>query len=229
MKTLNSLLILLFILAANTAKSQDWANIKKYETANSEVPPPSSGQNRVVYMGDSITDFWIGNDSLFFAGKPYFDRGISGQTTGQMLVRFREDVIALKPAVVVILAGINDIAQNNGPTKLEDTFGNIVSMVELARANHIKVVISSVLPAFKLPWRPAIDPLPKVKGLNQMLKSYADEHKIVYLDYFSAMADEHGGLPLSLSKDGIHPNLQGYKAMEPLVEQAIEKALKRKQ
>lgn len=225
-KSILSVLILFFTLYA--AKAQDWANIKKYEEANSKVNTAAANEKRVVFMGNSITDFWINIDSSFFAGKPYFDRGISGQTTGQMLVRFREDVINLKPAVVVILAGINDIAENNGPSKLEDVFGNIASMAELAKANHIKVVLSSVLPAFAFPWRPSINPVPKVKALNEMIKAYADKNNIVYLDYFTAMADSRRGLPANLSKDGVHPNLEGYKVMEPLAEKAIAASLKKK-
>jgi lysophospholipase L1-like esterase len=208
------------------AQAQDWANLKKYEVANAAIQPRAENKKSVVYMGDSITDFWISNDSVFFAAKPYLDRGISGQTTGQMLLRFRQDVINLKPGVVVILAGINDIAENNGPEKLEDIFGNIVSMAELAKANHIKVVLSSLLPAFALPWRPAIDPLPKVKALNEMIKSYAYQNNIVYLDYFTAMADSRGGLPANLSKDGVHPNLAGYKIMELLADKSVNEALK---
>ena len=210
------------------AKAQDWADVKKYEVANAAIQSHATNEKRVIYMGDSITDFWISNDSVFFATKPYLDRGISGQTTGQMLLRFRQDVINLKPGVVVILAGINDIAENNGPEKLEDIFGNIVSMAELAKANDIKVVLSSLLPAFALPWRPAIDPLPKVNTLNEMIKSYAAKNHIVYLDYFTAMADSRGGLPANLSKDGIHPNLAGYKIMEPLADKAVNEALKKK-
>jgi len=210
------------------AQAQDWANLKKYEVANAAIQSRAENKKSVVYMGDSITDFWISNDSVFFAAKPYLDRGISGQTTGQMLLRFRQDVINLKPGVVVILAGINDIAENNGPEKLEDIFGNIVSMAELAKANHIKVVLSSLLPAFALPWRPAIDPLPKVKALNEMIKSYAYQNNIVYLDYFTAMADSRGGLPANLSKDGVHPNLAGYKIMEPLADKAVNEALKKR-
>jgi lysophospholipase L1-like esterase len=225
-KKILSVFIFFFIIEG--AKAQDWANIKKYESANAQVQPPAPNEKRVVYMGDSITDFWIGNDSTFFAGKPYFDRGISGQTTGQMLVRFREDVINLKPSVVIILGGINDIAQNNGPSKVEDICGNIISMAELARANHIKVVLASLLPAVKLPWRPAIDPAPEVKALNEMLKAYADKNNLVYLDYFTAMADSNNGMTAGLSKDDIHPNLQGYKVMEPMAEQAVNAALKKK-
>ena len=217
--------ILIFITAVTIAKAQDWANVKKYEVANAAIQARATNEKSVVYMGDSITDFWISNDSVFFAAKPYLDRGISGQTTGQMLLRFRQDVINLKPGVVVILAGINDIAENNGPEKLADIFGNIVSMAELAKANHIKVVLSSLLPAFALPWRPAIDPLPKVKALNEMIKSYAYQNNIVYLDYFTAMADSRGGLPANLSKDGVHPNLAGYKIMEMLADKAVNETL----
>ena len=140
-----------------------------------------------------------------------------------MLVRFREDVINLKPAVVVILAGINDIAENNGSSKLEDVFGKTVSMAELAKANHNKVVLSSILPAFAFPWWPSINLAPKVKALNEMIKIYADKNNIVYLDYFTAMSDARRGLP-AMSKDGVHPNLAGYKVMEPVAEKAIAAA-----
>jgi len=206
----------------------DWPNLRKYQDENSKLPPPAPGENRIVFMGNSITEFWKVNNANYFAGS-YVNRGISGQTTRQMLVRFREDVITLKPTVVVILAGINDIAQNTGPIKLEDTFGNIVSMAELARAEHIKVVMSSVLPANHFPWRPAIIPTEKVIALNKMLKDYADANNIVYLDYYAAMVDDQKGLPSNLSGDGVHPNLAGYKVMEPLADKAIAEALKRNQ
>jgi lysophospholipase L1-like esterase len=222
-----TVLVLLFTIVA--AKAQDWPNLNKYRDANRKVPPAAAGEKRVVYMGDSITEFWMDKDSAFFVSNSYINRGISGQTTGQMLLRFQQDVVRLKPDVVVILAGINDIAQNNGPEKLEDIFGNIVSMAELAKANHIKVVISSVLPAFALPWRPAIDPVPQVAALNELLKAYADKNKITYLDYFTAMADERKGLPVNFSKDGVHPSLAGYKVMEPLAVKAINTALSKKQ
>lgn len=146
-----------------------------------------------------------------------------------MLLRFREDVINLKPSVVVILAGINDIAENNGPSKLEDVMGNLISMAELAKANKIKVVMSSVLPAAAFPWRPSIDPKPKVKALNDMIKAYAAKNNFVYLDYFTAMVDDNAGLPKNLAKDGVHPTLEGYRIMEPLAEKAIADALKSKQ
>ena len=193
----------------------DWANIKCYAEANKNLK--TSGNKRVVFMGNSITEGWMEADSIFFATHQYIDRGISGQTTPQMLVRFRPDVIDLKPAAVVILAGINDIAQNTGPMTLEQTFGNIASMAELAKANNIRVVISSVLPAYEF--------AEKVVKLNAMLKDYANKNGFVYLDYFSAMADERKGLPTSLSGDGVHPNLAGYKIMEPLAEKAIAEAL----
>lgn len=217
-----------FLLISLAAGAQDWPNIKRYEEANSRVTSPANGEKRVVYMGDSITDAWINNDSTFFKSNNYYDRGISGQTTGQMLLRFREDVINLKPAAVVILAGINDIAENNGPSKLEDVMGNIISMAELAKANHIKVVLSSVLPAAAFPWRPAINPVEKVKALNEMIAAYAKKNNIVYLDYFTAMADDKRGLPTTLSTDGVHPNLAGYKIMEPLAQKAIAQALQKK-
>jgi acetyl esterase/lipase/lysophospholipase L1-like esterase len=220
--------------------AKDWANIGFYERENSELPPPAAGEKRIVFMGNSITQVWRGftgnpmlemikglGDSAFFVGRPYYNRGIGGQTTGQMLVRFREDVINLKPAVVVIMAGINDIAENNGPSKLTDVFGNIVSMTELARLSHIRVVLCSVMPAYHFPWRPSIDPKPSIKSLNEMIKNYCDKNDIVYLDYFTAMADERKGLPAGLSLDGVHPNLAGYKIMEPLAEKAIVEALKK--
>jgi len=207
---------------------QDWPNIRRYAEANNAIPPPAPGEKRVVFLGNSITDSWINVDPGFFAGKPYYDRGISGQTTPQMLVRFREDVIELKPSVVVILAGINDIAENTGPNKLENVFGNIASMVQLAHSAGIKVVISSVLPANHFPWRPSIIPTEKVIALNKMLKDYADKTGVVYLDYYSKMVDAEKGLPKNLSFDGVHPTLEGYRMMEPLAEKAIAEALKRK-
>jgi lysophospholipase L1-like esterase len=205
----------------------DWANLKKYEAENKALKPAAPGEKRVVFMGNSITEGWIKADSSFFAVKGYIDRGISGQTTPQMLVRFRPDVIDLKPSVVVILAGINDIAQNTGPMTLEQTFGNLVSMAELAKANGIKVVLCSVLPAFDFPWRPGLQPAEKVVKLNDMIKAYAAKNNIVYVDYFSAMVDERKGLKAALAYDGIHPTPAGYKVMEPLVEKGIIAALKK--
>ena len=207
-------------------QSKDWAFIKNYEEENGKAPAPAAGENRVVFMGNSITEWWKSvGDPAFFTGKPYYDRGISGQTSGQMLVRFREDVINLKPKVVLIMAGINDIAENNGPSKLEDVFGNIVSMAVLAKEAHIRVVLCSVMPAFRFPWRPAIDPVLGIAKLNTMIKDYCDQYHLVYCDYFTAMADGRRGLPANLSGDGVHPNPAGYKMMEPIAEKAIADAL----
>jgi lysophospholipase L1-like esterase len=206
----------------------DWANLKKYTADNERLKSMSTEEERVVFMGNSITELWKTTDSSFFAGKPYINRGISGQTTPQMLVRFREDVIELKPKIAVILAGINDIAENTGPATLENIFGNIVSMVELAKANHIKVILCSVLPAKDFPWRHGLEPAEKVVKLNAMIKSYADKNDIAYVDYHSSMVDERKGLKAELSDDGVHPTLAGYKVMGPLVEKAIAQALKSK-
>lgn len=217
------------IAEKNAEKTQaQWANFARYKDANEDLSKASSTNPRVVFMGNSITDAWIKADPSFFEGKNYIDRGISGQTTPQMLLRFRADVITLKPAVVVILAGINDIAGNTGPMTLEESFGNIVSMTQLAQANNIAVVISSVLPAYDFPWRTGLKPANKVIKLNAMLKEYCDKNNIPYVNYFDAMKDDRNGLPPNLSGDGVHPTLDGYKIMEPLVEKAIAEELKRK-
>ncbi|MEQ8688976.1 MAG: SGNH/GDSL hydrolase family protein [Imperialibacter sp.] len=216
------------LVATNPLFAQDWPNFAKYREQNAALAPPSKGENRVVFMGNSITEGWSKVNPEFFEGKPYVNRGISGQTTPQMLVRFRADVINLKPAVVIILAGTNDIAGNTGPSTLEMIADNIYSMVELAQANGIKVVLSSTLPAYDYPWKPGMEPAPKIVALNKMIKAYTDKNKIVYVDYFSAMADDRDGLPTELAKDGVHPTKAGYNVMEPLAEAAIAKALKSK-
>ena len=177
-------------------------------------------------MGNSITDAWAQYFDSMFPGKPYVGRGISGQTTPQMLVRFRQDVIALKPAVVVILAGTNDIAGNTGPSTLEMIEDNLASMTELAQANGIRVVLSSVLPVFDYPWKPGLEPAPKIVALNAWIRNYATAHGAIYLDYYTAVADERGGMRSNLSTDGVHPNEAGYRVMAPLAEQAIARALK---
>jgi lysophospholipase L1-like esterase len=202
----------------------DFGGFARYREANMALAAPKADEDRVVFMGDSITDAWKLENS--FPGKPYINRGISGQTTPQMLVRFREDAIDLKPKVVVILAGTNDIAGNTGPMTLEQTEGNIASMAELARANGIHVVLCSVLPAFDYSWAPGLAPAPKVVALNEWIRSYAAEKGDVYVDYHSAMKDERGGLPAALSADGVHPLPAGYAIMAPLVKAGIEKALK---
>lgn len=207
-------------------QAQDWANLNKYQNENATLPPLTSGQKRIVFMGDSITEFWSVTNPEFFAGKPYANRGISGQTTPQMLIRFRPDVIALKPNIVVILAGINDIAGNTGPSTLEMITDNISSMAELAKAHQIKVILCSVLPAYDFPWRTGSFPAEKVVTLNKMIKKYAEANGILYLDYYSAMVDERKGLKTAYADDGVHPNKVGYEVMEPLVEKAIQSILK---
>jgi lysophospholipase L1-like esterase len=179
-------------------------------------------------MGNSITEGWSEFVPSFFEGRPYINRGISGQTTPQMVLRFKQDVVDLKPKVVVILAGINDIAGNTGPMTLEQSRDNLIAMAQLAKANGIKVVLSSVIPAFDFPWSPGMEPAEKVVALNKMIKAYANQNSIVYLDYFSAMADERNGLKKELGYDGVHPNLEGYQVMAPLAEKAIAEALKKK-
>ncbi|MEP7107377.1 MAG: GDSL-type esterase/lipase family protein [Ferruginibacter sp.] len=206
----------------------DWANLGQFAAENKKLPTPKKDEKRVVFMGNSITIGWKNIDSAFFMDHPYIDRGISGQTTPQMLLRFRQDVINLEPAVVVILAGTNDIAGNTGPTTLENILANIGSMAELAKAHNIKVVLSSVLPVYDYPWKPGMQPAGKIVTLNRMIKEYAGRNGFVYLDYFAAMADERNGLKTGLGDDGVHPNLAGYKIMEPLVQKAIGEALKKK-
>ena len=205
----------------------DWAYMSRFREANKNVKPPKPGEKRVVFMGDSITEGWEPSDPGFFTGKPYIARGISGQTTPQMVLRFRQDVIDLKPAVVVILAGTNDIAGNTGPMTLEEIMGNIASMAQLAKANGIQVVLSSVLPAYDYPWKPGMQPVEKIAGLNAMIQAYAAKNNCTYLDYYTPMADQRKGLPLQYSEDGVHPNKAGYKVMGALAEKAIAEALKK--
>lgn len=206
-------------------QGQDWAGLEHFTEANKTVAPPVEGEHRVVFMGNSITIGWINSRPEFFKGKPYINRGIGGQTTPQMLLRFRQDVIDLRPKVVVILAGTNDIAGNTGPMTLEQIADNMASMSELAVQNDIKVVLSSVLPAYDYPWRPGLKPNEKIPALNTMIRAYAEANGHVYLDYFSAMADDRNGLPKKYASDEVHPTIEGYKVMEPMVEEAISKAL----
>ena len=212
----------------------DWPFLSRYRDADEELPPPAPGETRVVFMGDSITEGWGRKESAtfpdraeFFPDKPYINRGISGQTTPQMLVRFRQDVIDLQPKVVVLLAGTNDIAENTGKTTPRDIENNIASMSDLARANEIRLVLCAVLPASDFPWRPGLDPAPKIRALNAWIKEYAAKNGFVYVDYYSSMATSDGGLKAELSLDGVHPNKAGYQIMAPLVEAGIEEAMKK--
>lgn len=205
----------------------DWANLSRYREANAELGDPAPGEQRVVFMGNSITEGWARHFDELFPGKPYVGRGISGQTTPQMLVRFRQDVLDLKPAVVLILAGTNDIAGNTGPSTPEMIQGNIASMAELARANGIEVILSSILPASEYPWRPGLEPGPKIVEINRWMRDYANANGMIYLDYHSAMVDDQLGLPEALAYDGVHPTEAGFRIMADLAEAAIETALSR--
>jgi lysophospholipase L1-like esterase len=220
----------------NDARLRDWPDLGRYREPNRSAGAPAPGEARVVFMGDSITDAWqqprFGG---FFPGKPYVDRGISGQTTPQMLLRFRPDVIALAPKAVVILAGTNDIAGNTGPMTDEQIEGNLASMAELARANGIRVVLSSILPVSQSHVRPGDvtppqttrRPMARIKALNAWMKDYAAANGHVYLDYFTATTDAEGLLRAELSEDDLHPNAAGYAVMAPLAEAAIQAALRK--
>ena len=214
---------------------KDWPGLARYREANSKVKPPAQGEDRVVFMGDSITDWWIRPESGgFFPGKPYLDRGIGGQSTQQMLVRFRPDVIALKPRLVVILAGTNDLASINSP--LESIRESITAMVDLAKLSRIRIVLASLLPvhdyALNKEGKHIIQSSRRkpeeILEVNKWLKAFSSEHGFTYLDYHSAMVDEKGFLKAELSNDGLHPNSKGYSIMSPLAEQAIAQSLKKK-
>jgi lysophospholipase L1-like esterase len=222
------ILILNFIMDNNYSQDiniagggnlQDWANLNKYQKNNGELKEIIE-PNRVVFMGNSITEGWSFFNKNFFIENPFVNRGISGQTTPQMLIRFRPDVINLKPKTVVILAGINDIAGNTGPITIENSAENIISMAEIAKANNISVIICSTLPAIDFPWSPGVDPGPKVIKLNSILEKYCKENEVNYADYYSAMVDNKGGLKVpeyTSSDDLVHPNKAGYKVMEKII------------
>src|SRR6266481_6570373 len=225
-------------LAPDEKSLLDWPHLNRYRDANAALRPLAKEEARVVFMGDSITDMWVQpRFGEFFPGKPYIGRGISGQTTPQMLLRFRTDVIALQPKVVVILAGTNDLAGNTGPIALQETEGNLASMAELARANGIRAVLSSVLPVSNYGQDRDGNPLDvrikrppeKILELNAWIKKYAAEKGYVYLDYFPATVDDQGLLKKELSEDGLHPNSAGYAVMAPVAEKAIQAALARKE
>jgi lysophospholipase L1-like esterase len=227
MKKFNfTLSLLLTFLLVESSFAQDWANLNRFKMQNAELGKPRGDEQTVVFMGNSITEGWLNIRPEFFADKPYVNRGIGGQTTPQMLVRFRQDVIDLQPAAVVILAGINDIAGNTGPSTIEMITDNIFSMAELAIANKIAVVLCAVLPAGDFSWNSGLEPADKVVELNKRLKAYAIKHNLAYVDYFTPMANERNGLKRELGEDGVHPNAAGYAIMEPLVEEAIAETRK---
>lgn len=215
-------------VAGMKAKLADWPQLGRYRADNPTLAPVAAGEQRVVFYGDSITDAWgrtPGTESTFFVGKPYVNRGISGQTTPQMVVRFRQDVIDLHPTAVVILAATNDIAGNTGPMTPEMTEDNFRSMADLAHANGIKVILASITPAFDYPWKRGMEPAPKIRVLNAWLKDYCEQHGYTYLDYYTALTDAEGGMKPGTSLDGVHPTAKGYAIMEPLAQAAIDQAL----
>ncbi len=204
---------------------EDWANLSKYRASNVQIANLED-PNRIVFMGNSITEGWLYHHPEFFENKSYINRGIGGQTTPQMLIRFKPDVVNLNPKAMVLLAGINDIAGNTGPMTLENIFENIASMAEIATAHNIQVVLCAVLPAKDFPWRPGLEPAPKVKQLNEYLKKYCAEKGHIYVDYYSALEDGEGGLKVpdyTTATDLVHPNRAGYLVMETLLEQAFKK------
>ena len=211
----SSFLFFNFLIAfgQNSKEVLDWPNLKKYQAANEKVIFEKT-KPLAVLMGNSITESWFQKDSSFFTDNNLVGRGISGQTSSQMLLRFRQDVIQLQPKAVVLLCGINDIAQNTGPISIEAIFGNIISMVQLAKANKIKPIICSVVPANKFNWKPEIYPGDKVLELNKLLATYCKKKKIIYVDYYKEMVDDKKGLDIAYTKDGVHPTLAGYKVMK---------------
>jgi lysophospholipase L1-like esterase len=234
---MKTLLLVPILLATSHAAAQvapdphptphpDWPNLARYREDDAKLTPPAAGEERVVFMGDSITDAWGRTHGKFFPGKPYVNRGISGQTTPQMLIRFRPDVINLKPKAVVILAGTNDIAGNTGPETLDDIEGNLADMVQLAQANHIRVVFASVMPVCDyIKPQTTRRPPEKILALNTWIKDYCEKNGLVYLDYYSAMIDDHKMLKKELTYDGLHPNDAGYEVISPLAAAAIAKSL----
>ena len=217
LKTIAVILVALASVSVSYAQYKDWAKFERYQEKNAQV----TSRPRAVFMGDSITDNWAKKDGDFFATNYFIGRGISGQTTSHMLVRFRRDVIDLQPKYVVILAGTNDIAKNNGEISLENILGNIISMCELARAHKIKPILCSILPAAAYRWRPAVKPAEDIVRLNAMIQRYAKNNRIPYVDYHSVLKDENNGLPEVHAADGVHPNVECYRIMEKIILQYL--------
>ena len=222
---MKQLLIPIFGLIFTFGHAQDWANLNRFKNDNKLIMSIQIADPLVVFMGNSITEGWLNKKLTFFDNPAFINRGIGGQTTSQMVLRFRQDVIDLKPKAVVILAGINDIAENQGPITLEDIFGNIKSMCELASQNNIEIVLCSVLPAKEFPWRMHINPIKKVAELNKLLKEYASQKDLIYVDYYEALVTKDYGLPKELTNDEVHLTIKGYQALEPMLMRGITKAL----
>ena len=213
------------VILSNYVNAQMMINLNKYKEENSSLGLPKQGENRIVFMGNSITEDWKSLSPNFFLDNNYVNRGIGGETSSQMLLRFRSDVINLKPSAVVILAGINDIAENQGPISIPDIARNIFFMSQLASENNIKVILCSVLPAYDFPWRPGLNPKDKVISLNDLIQKHAQEKSFEYVDYFSSMVDERKGLIKEYGNDEVHPNLEGYRVMESIIQKSIHKVL----
>jgi len=221
---MNKLLLCVILFSSLNISAQDWANLKRYQEDNISIISESENNERVVFMGNSITEFW--RPGFFQENASFVNRGISGQTTPQMLLRFRQDVIDLSPSAVVILAGINDIAHNKGPSTVKMIADNIFSMAELAKSNNIEVLLCSVLPANNFPWRKEIKPAEKVIALNSLIKEFSEKHNIAYVDYYSAMVNDEKGLKADLGPDGVHPNSEGYTIMESIITKAISNSIR---
>ncbi len=217
--------VLLLFASCLMLNAQDWAGLGYYRGQNMALEASAEGEYRVVFMGNSITEGWAKMAPAFFDEPSYINRGISGQTTPQMLIRFQQDVVSLQPSAVVILAGTNDIAGNTGPSTPAMIMDNIRSMAEIARASNIEVILCSVLPAFDYPWSPGKKPNQEIPKLNEMIRDYADNEQFYYLDYYSAMVDERNGLNQTLTYDGVHPNEKGYEVMAPIATKAIRETL----
>ena len=217
-------LILLFIITCITSSifAQDWANLERFKEENTSIMQEEITGKRIVFMGNSITEGWSTFDFVFFSENQFINRGIGGQTTPQMLLRFKQDVIDIKANTVIVLAGINDIAENTGPISLKQILGNIISMCELANQNNIRVILCSVLPANKFPWEPKINPTQKVIDLNEMLLDYANSKSITYVDYYSKMVDDKQELISAYGYDPVHPNLEGYVIMKHILSEVLE-------
>ena len=213
------------VMLSNYVTAQELINLNKYKEENLSLGLPKQGENRIVFMGNSITEGWKSLSPNFFLDNNYVNRGIGGETSTQMLLRFRSDVINLKPTAVVILAGINDIAENQGPISIPDIARNIFFMSQLASENNIKVILCSVLPAYDFPWRPGLNPKDKVLSLNDLIQKHVQENSFEYVDYFSSMVDERKGLIKEYGNDEVHPNLEGYKVMESIIQKSINKVL----
>jgi lysophospholipase L1-like esterase len=214
---------------AKAAPVLDWPNLSRYRAEDAVLPPPAPGVKRVVFIGDSITDGWgrWKGTGEFFPGKPYLNRGISGQTTPQILVRFEQDVVHLKPAAVVILAGTNDIAGNTGPSTPKMIEDNLASMADIAKADGIAVVMASITPAIRYPWNPSIESVAPIRAVDRWIRQFCQRTGCTYLDYYTPLADAEGGMLPGLSSDGVHPLAKGYAIMAPLAEEAIARALRR--